>query len=28
LLGWLQFLRGGRSWGVQRRSGLVARDES
>ncbi|RDK02127.1 glycosyltransferase family 2 protein [Paraburkholderia lacunae] len=28
LLGWLHFLRGGRSWGVQRRSGLVARDES
>ncbi|MGF6773472.1 cellulose synthase/poly-beta-1,6-N-acetylglucosamine synthase-like glycosyltransferase [Paraburkholderia sp. GAS199] len=28
VLGWLHFLRGGRSWGVQRRSGLVARDES
>ena len=28
LLGWLHFLRGGRSWGVQRRSGLVTRDES
>ncbi|MFM0592352.1 MULTISPECIES: glycosyltransferase family 2 protein [Paraburkholderia] len=27
-LGWLHFLRGGRSWGVQRRSGLVAHDES
>ncbi len=27
-LGWLQFLRGGRVWGVQRRSGLVAHDES
>jgi hypothetical protein len=26
-LGWLQFLRGGRAWGVQRRSGLVAPDE-
>jgi cellulose synthase/poly-beta-1,6-N-acetylglucosamine synthase-like glycosyltransferase len=28
LLGWLHFLRGGRSWGVQRRSGLVTHDES
>jgi cellulose synthase/poly-beta-1,6-N-acetylglucosamine synthase-like glycosyltransferase len=28
LLGWLHFLRGGRSWGVQRRSGLVAHDET
>jgi hypothetical protein len=28
LLGWLQFLRGGRAWGVQRRSGLVAHDEA
>jgi cellulose synthase/poly-beta-1,6-N-acetylglucosamine synthase-like glycosyltransferase len=27
-LGWLHFLRGGRSWGVQRRTGLVARDET
>jgi cellulose synthase/poly-beta-1,6-N-acetylglucosamine synthase-like glycosyltransferase len=27
-LGWLHFLRGGRSWGVQPRSGLVAHDES
>jgi cellulose synthase/poly-beta-1,6-N-acetylglucosamine synthase-like glycosyltransferase len=27
LLGWLQFLRGGRAWGVQHRSGLVAHDE-
>jgi cellulose synthase/poly-beta-1,6-N-acetylglucosamine synthase-like glycosyltransferase len=27
-LGWLHFLRGGRSWGVQRRSGLVAHDRS
>jgi cellulose synthase/poly-beta-1,6-N-acetylglucosamine synthase-like glycosyltransferase len=26
-LGWLHFLRGGRSWGKQRRSGLVAPDE-
>ncbi|MGF6607704.1 cellulose synthase/poly-beta-1,6-N-acetylglucosamine synthase-like glycosyltransferase [Paraburkholderia sp. WSM4175] len=26
-LGWLHFLRGGRAWGVQRRSGLVAVDE-
>ena len=26
-LGWLHFLRGGRSWGVQRRSGIVAHDE-
>ncbi|WP_144112965.1 glycosyltransferase family 2 protein [Paraburkholderia sp. BCC1886] len=26
-LGWLQFLRGGRAWGVQRRTGLAARDE-
>ena len=28
LLGWLHFLRGGRSWGAQRRAGLVAHDES
>jgi cellulose synthase/poly-beta-1,6-N-acetylglucosamine synthase-like glycosyltransferase len=28
LLGWLHFLRGGRAWGVQRRSGLVAHDEA
>jgi cellulose synthase/poly-beta-1,6-N-acetylglucosamine synthase-like glycosyltransferase len=27
-LGWLQFLRGGRSWGVQHRTGLIGRDES
>jgi hypothetical protein len=27
-LGWLHFLRGGRVWGTQRRSGLVAHDES
>jgi cellulose synthase/poly-beta-1,6-N-acetylglucosamine synthase-like glycosyltransferase len=27
LMGWLHFLRGGRSWGVQRRSGLVAHDD-
>ncbi|MBB5411350.1 MULTISPECIES: glycosyltransferase family 2 protein [unclassified Paraburkholderia] len=27
LLGWLHFLRGGRSWGRQQRSGLVAPDE-
>ena len=27
LMGWLHFLRGGRAWGVQRRSGLVAHDE-
>jgi hypothetical protein len=27
LMGWLHFLRGGRVWGVQRRSGLVAPDE-
>jgi hypothetical protein len=27
-LGWLHFLRGGRSWGVQRRTGLVSRDEA
>jgi cellulose synthase/poly-beta-1,6-N-acetylglucosamine synthase-like glycosyltransferase len=26
-LGWLHFLRGGRSWGVQRRTGLVTRDK-
>ncbi|CAH2778742.1 MAG: Glycosyl transferase, group 2 family [uncultured Paraburkholderia sp.] len=26
-LGWLHFLRGGMAWGVQRRSGLVSRDE-
>ncbi len=26
-LGWLQFLRGGSVWGVQRRTGLVASDE-
>ncbi|HEY1998258.1 glycosyltransferase family 2 protein [Paraburkholderia sp.] len=28
LMGWLHYLRGGRSWGVQRRSGLVSHDES
>ncbi|MGF6721619.1 cellulose synthase/poly-beta-1,6-N-acetylglucosamine synthase-like glycosyltransferase [Paraburkholderia sp. GAS41] len=27
LMGWLHFLRGGRVWGAQRRSGLVAHDE-
>jgi hypothetical protein len=27
-LGWLHFLRGGRSWGVQRRTGLIARDDA
>jgi cellulose synthase/poly-beta-1,6-N-acetylglucosamine synthase-like glycosyltransferase len=27
LMGWLHFLRGGRVWGAQRRSGLVAPDE-
>jgi hypothetical protein len=26
-MGWLHFLRGGRVWGAQRRSGLVAPDE-
>ncbi|MFM0741274.1 glycosyltransferase family 2 protein [Paraburkholderia xenovorans] len=28
LLGWLQFLSGGRTWGVQRRSALVTTDEA
>jgi len=27
-LGWLHFLRGGRSWGVQRRTGLIAGDDA
>ncbi|MEC5404073.1 glycosyltransferase family 2 protein [Paraburkholderia sp. MPAMCS5] len=27
-LGWLHFLRGGRAWGVQRRTGLVSHDEA
>jgi cellulose synthase/poly-beta-1,6-N-acetylglucosamine synthase-like glycosyltransferase len=28
VLGWFQFMRGGRVWGVQRRTGLVTHDES
>ena len=27
-LGWLHFLRGGRAWGVQRRTGLVSREDA